>query len=72
MSEVHVNPMPKGIRAIPERWRPLPPPIFPNGDPSPEDIELARELFLALDPESQRWYSVMRTFRDLQPPPAAA
>lgn len=32
----------------------MPPPIF-DGDPSPNDVELAQELFLALDAESQPW-----------------
>lgn len=64
---VNVLKMPPTIRDIPPRFRPMPPPIFPYGDPAPADIELARELFLALDLESQRWYRGCGIFADLMP-----
>ena len=43
-----------------------PPPLWRDGDPSPNDIELARELFRELDPFTREWYgrySVL--FRDI-------
>ncbi len=40
------------------------PPIF-DGDPTPEDIELARALFAELDPESQEWYGRAGVFAGL-------
>ncbi len=52
---VNLSPLPHTIRAIPARWRPLPPPIF-SGAPSDADRELARALWRALDPDSRRWY----------------
>lgn len=30
--------------------------MFPNGSPTSADLNLARDLFEALDPESQAWY----------------
>lgn len=54
MARVNIAPMPLWVRALPKRLRPMPPPIF-DGTPTPEDIALARDLFAALDPESQRW-----------------
>ena len=38
------------------RFKPLPPPVFPDGDPTPDDIELALALFAELDADSQAWY----------------
>lgn len=32
------------------------PPIFTDGPATEEDVELARELFEALDEESKEWY----------------
>ncbi len=52
---VTIKPMPAAYREIPVRLRPMPSAIFEN-DPTPDDIALARELFLALDAESQSWY----------------
>ena len=63
--EVNVQPMPPSTRQLPAHLRPMPAPIF-DGDPSPADIELARELYLALDDESQRWYAGFRIFADMQ------
>lgn len=34
----------------------IPPPIFPDGDPTQADLALALALFEALDSESQSWY----------------
>lgn len=56
MATVNVHPMPTAYRAIPRRWRPMPPPIFPDGEPTPADRAYALELWRALDPESQEWY----------------
>lgn len=57
---VSIKPMPESYRRIKKKiYRPLAPPIFidcgPNG-PTPEEIELARELFKILDEESKDWY----------------
>jgi len=45
----------------------MPPPIFSDDDPAADDIALARELFQALDTESQHWYRSYRIFADLVP-----
>jgi len=68
MTKVHVLPLPEKFKNIPKKWRPGHPPIF--WDISPEGItekdrELARELFLLLDPESQEWYGRRGTFEGL-------
>ena len=71
-NRVQIVPIPEwyASRGI-TRFLPMPPPIFPDGDPTPADIELARELFLALDPNSQRWYRFRGRdiFADLMPAP---
>lgn len=56
MVDVVIKPMPLAWRKIPVRLRPCTFPIFPDGEPTDADRELARELFQALDPESQDWY----------------
>lgn len=56
MATVDVNPLPEWARKLPQRLRPGHPPIFPDGDPTSEDVELALALFHELDAESQRWY----------------
>lgn len=66
MANVNIAAMPPEIREIPERWRPLHPPIFDDA-PSAEDIELARALLVALDPASQAWYARCAMFRQLAP-----
>jgi len=38
------------------RFKPLPLPVFPDGDPTPDDRELALALFGELDAASQAWY----------------
>lgn len=56
MRTVNIVPLPAWCRLIPKRLHPTPPPIFPEGEPTAEERALARELFEALDPESQEWY----------------
>lgn len=54
---VVIEPMPLGYRSIPAKFRPQHPPIFHGeGTPTDADVALARDLFQALDPESQAWY----------------
>jgi len=56
---VVIKPLPEWCKKVPEKYRPVHPPIFLNcgeGGPTPEDIELARELFALLDEESKEWY----------------
>lgn len=61
---VNVKPMPEKIRTIPKKWRPQPPPLF-FGEGTPEDVELARELFKLLDDESKDWYGRDGIFKGL-------
>jgi hypothetical protein len=56
MAEVKIIPASASLRKIPMRLWPLHPPIFQGGEPTEDDRQLARELFLALDEESQAWY----------------
>lgn len=59
MAKVTINPMPEKYRSIPKRLQPGVPPIFTDcgkDGPTPEDIELAHELFKLLDEESKDWY----------------
>jgi|GEM_PF-4893777 len=65
---VYIQPMPVNYRKIPEWYRPGHPPIF-DGDPTDADIELARDLFAALDAESQAWYGRCTVFDGLVPDP---
>ncbi|WP_332747557.1 hypothetical protein [Hydrogenophaga sp.] len=51
---VDIQPMPAWARKT--KFHTGPPPIFPGGRPTPEDVELALALFQELDPASQRWY----------------
>jgi hypothetical protein len=51
---VNINPLPAWARN--KKFRSMPPPYFPDGAPSREDVELAIALFAELDPESQLWY----------------
>ena len=53
--KVHVKPMPESFKRFSIRFRPQPKPIF-SGNPTDEDRKLAKELFDALDSESQRYY----------------
>ena len=66
MATINIIPMPLYCRKIKPLYRPMPPPVFQDGPPTEEDKELARELFKALDEESQAWYrSWGRTFEGL-------
>jgi hypothetical protein len=56
MATVTVAPMPLRWREISARLRPQCPPVF-GAEPSASDVELARELVRALDPESRDWYA---------------
>lgn len=67
MTQVTVERMPASFRKFSPRFRPRPPPIFQDGDPAPADVQLARDLFMALDDESKRWYRGFATFKDLLP-----
>ena len=65
MTTVHIQPLPVWARNT--KYKPSPPPVFSDGEPSPADRALAQELFEALDPESQRWYSSFGRLRAAQP-----
>ena len=54
---VEVVPLPSGYRILSRRLWPQHPPIFPGGEPTTADRELAIELIEALDPESRDWYA---------------
>ena len=51
---VNIEPMPAWMRRT--RFRPCPPPVFPDGPPTRDEIELALALYDELDPDSQQWY----------------
>ena len=55
MPTVNVIPLPDSYRPF-KRFLPMPPPIFPDGDPSADDVRLALELIEALDDQSRAWY----------------
>jgi hypothetical protein len=62
---VVVIPLPPKYRALKD-FRPGHPPIFPfAGEPTAEEIALARALYSKLDPESKAWYRGCRTFEGL-------
>jgi len=68
MKKISIYPMPEMYRKISKKYRPGPPPIFRDcgkDEPTPEDIELARELFQLLDDESKDWYGQREIFKDL-------
>lgn len=65
MAKVVVRPLPQKCREISPQWRPSHPPIFPDGPPSAQDIELARALFRELDDESKDWYGRAGIFAGL-------
>jgi hypothetical protein len=65
MRTVTIIPLPRGYLKVSKKFWQTPPPTFPDGPPTPEEIELARALFLELDPESQDWYSRYRIFDGL-------
>ena len=41
------------------------PPIFPDGNPSGENIKLARDLYRELDRHTQAWYGRLKLFADI-------
>lgn len=51
---VDVRPLSPWMRRT--RFRPLPPPVFPRGEPTLDEVELALALYRELDDESRRWY----------------
>jgi hypothetical protein len=55
---VNIAPLPTVYRDKPKRVWPMPPPIFPDGPPTPEDRALARALFVKLDAQSREWYGL--------------
>lgn len=54
MNTVQITPLPTWARKT--RFKPLPVPVFPDGDPTQDDRELALALFDELDADSQQWY----------------
>lgn len=56
MATVNIQPLSDWARKITPWLRPMPPPIFTDGEPTRADRELALELWRALDRESQAWY----------------
>lgn len=51
---VTITPLPAWARKT--RYKPAPEPIFPDGAPTPDEIELAIALVGELDAESLAWY----------------
>jgi hypothetical protein len=65
---VVIEPLPLAFRDVPRLYWPGHPPIRPSGEtPEPGDRELARALYLALDPDSQIWWSGLRPWIGLPP-----
>jgi hypothetical protein len=65
MANVKVIPMPDYARKLsPQLW-PNFPPIF-DDDPTPEDIALARKLFMDLDEQSKEFYRRSSIFDGLE------
>jgi len=62
MNTVNVAPMPEYLRKVRPIYRHCPPPVFPDGQPTADEITLARELFAALDDASRKWYGGMAIF----------
>mgnify|MGYP003423323568 FL=1 len=56
-NRVQIVPIPEwyASRGI-TRFLPMPPPIFPDGDPTADDVRLALELIESLDDQSRAWY----------------
>lgn len=54
MNAVNVNPMPNWCRST--KYRQCPPPLFTDGSPTRDELELALALIAELDPESRNWY----------------
>ena len=68
---VRITPMPNWMRKLPSRYWTVTPPTFPHGEPTEEDLRLARELYEALDPLSKRWHWSLAEVLGLPPPPDA-
>lgn len=65
---IHVKPMPQSYHRISKKFRPQHPPVFMDIGPAgvtSYDINLARELFKILDPESKDWYGRKGIFEGL-------
>jgi hypothetical protein len=57
---VEINPVPVWCRKFSRRLWPGHPPVF-DGEPTAADLEEARALYLALDPQSQWWLRSLRS-----------
>ena len=69
MTTICIKPMPESYKTIKKKiYRPQHPPPFQDIGPdgvTPEDVELARELFKILDEESKDWYGRRGIFEGL-------
>jgi hypothetical protein len=63
---VNIKPLPHGFRSVPRRLWCGHPPIFPDGEPTRDDVALAIELLEALDPDSFDWYGGEKTIARLR------
>jgi hypothetical protein len=57
MANVSINPLPEVWHKYSERFWAGPAPGIFDGPPTPQDRELALELWRALDTRSKRWYT---------------
>lgn len=64
--KIDVRPLPEFYRKFPKIYWPCPPPVFSHEEPTPAEIELARELFMLLDDESKEWYGRCRVFKNIK------
>lgn len=64
--KVVIETLPKFYHKINPRFWPGFPPIFPDGDPTEADRDLARKLFLLLDEKSKTWYRKNKLFDGLE------
>lgn len=55
---VNIKPMADWTRKT--QFRPLHPPVFPDGEPTQAEVQLALALFAELDDESKTWYGGAR------------
>ena len=68
MTTISIKPMPEIYKKYSKKFMPQHPPIFTDcgqDGPTPEEIEMARELFKILDDESKDWYGRRGIFRGL-------
>ena len=59
MATVYLEPLNDSLRAIPAHWRPSSPPLFVDGAPTRDDVEIAVALLKDLavsDRESYLWH----------------